>query len=94
MRSFARNRRAAVNIDPDGVAAVAAALVEWRAEQRLTQMDIATVLDIGLSSYSNYERGRAAIPAYMVRRLAERFGSTGDRLLGLHLPGDGEGDAA
>ena len=54
-----RDRRAAVNIDPGGVAA----LVDWPAEHRVTQIDIATVLGAGLSSYSNYERGRTAIPA-------------------------------
>ena len=57
-------------------------------------MDVATALSVGLGTYSSYERGCTAIPAYLVRRLAERFGAVADRLLGLHLPSDGEGDAA
>ena len=56
-------------------------------------MDVATALSVGLGTYSSYERGRTAIPAYLVRRLTERFGAVADRLLGLHLPSDGEGDA-
>ena len=93
-RALVGHRRAAVANDPGGVAAVAAALADWRTEQGLTQMDVATALSVGLGTYSSYERGRTAIPAYLVRRLAERFGAVADRLLGLHLPSDGEGDAA
>ena len=84
------HRRAAAANDPGGVAALA----DWQTEQGLTQMDVATALSVEPGIYSSCERKHAAIPAYVVRRLAARFGAVADRLLRLHLPSAGEGDAA
>ena len=93
-RALIGQRRAAAANDPVGVAAVATALGDWRTAAGLTQIEVAAELGVALGTYSSYELGHTAIPAYMVRKLAERFGVGAGELLGLHVQGDGEDDDA
>ena len=93
-RALIGQRRAAAANDPAGVAAVATALGDWRTAAGLTQIEVAAALGVALGTYSSYELGHTAILAYLVRKLAERFGVAAGQLLGLHVQGNGEGDAA
>ena len=89
-RALIGQRRAATVSDPAGVAAVATALGDWRTATGVTQTEVAA----SLGTYSSYELGHTAIPAYLVRKLAERFGVGAGQLLGLHVQGDGEDGGA
>ena len=93
-RALIGQRRAATVIDPAGVAAVATALGDWRTAAGLTQTEVAASLGVALGTYSSYELGHTAIPAYLVRKLAERFKVAAGQLLGLHVQGDEEDGGA
>ena len=93
-RALIGQRRAATVNDPAGVAAVATALGDWRTAAGVTQTEVAASLGVALGTYSSYELGHTAIPAYLVRKLAERFGVGAGQLLGLHVQGDGEDGGA
>ena len=93
-RALIGQRRAAAANDPAGVAAVATALGDWRTAAGLTQTEVAAALGVALGTYSSYELGHTAIPAYLVRNLAERFRVASGQLLGLHVQGDGEDGGA
>ena len=93
-RALIGQRRAATVSDPAGVAAVATALGDWRTAAGLTQTEVAASLGVALGTYSSYELGHTAIPAYLVRKLAERFGVGARQLLGLHAQGDREDGGA
>ena len=93
-RALIGQRRAATVSDPAGVAAVATALGDWRIAAGLTQTEVAASLGVALGTYSSYELGHTAIPAYLVRKLAERFKVAAGQLLGQHVQGDGEDGCA
>ena len=93
-RALIGQRRSAAASDPVAVTAVAAAVGDWRTAAGLTQTEVAAALGVALGTYSSYELGHTAIPAYLVRKLAERFGVAAGQLLGLHVQGDGEDGGA
>ena len=61
-------------------------LKELRKESKRTQDNVASVIGIGRTTYSEYERGGIAPPADKIFRLAELFGVPVDYLAGMDDP--------
>ena len=57
-------------------------LYELRQEKELTQHAIAKLLNIGQSTYCNWENGKSNLTVSQILNLAEFFGVTTDYLLG------------
>ena len=56
-------------------------LIALRKERKLTQDDIANLLNVKRQTYSAYERGVSVPDAYTLQKLATYFGVTTDYLL-------------
>lgn len=54
-----------------------------REDQDLKQRQLAALLNVGQTTYSDYENGKINIPAPLLTRLAEYYGTSVDYLLGL-----------
>ena len=56
---------------------------ELREDRDLTQVDIASILNITQATYSRYENGQVDIPTQVLIKLAEYYRVSVDYLLGL-----------
>ena len=68
-------------------------VLEWARDHESTTLRYLRELQLRAPEgllYLRFELGHTAIPAYLVRKLAERFGVAAGQLLGLHAQGDGE----
>lgn len=54
-----------------------------RKENGYTQKYIATILNVSQATYSKYERGMIAVPAFYIKILSKIFNTSTDYLLGL-----------
>lgn len=57
-------------------------LRDLREDRDLTQKEVAAVLGIDQRVYSNYETGKREIPAQLVIKLAELYGTSTDHIFG------------
>ena len=57
-------------------------LRDLREDRDLTQKEVAAVLGIDQRVYSNYETGKREIPARLVIKLAELYGTSTDYIFG------------
>ena len=57
-------------------------LRDMREDKDLTQQDIATLLKVHQTTYSDYERDRLNIPVAVLHTLADFYGVSVDYLLG------------